>query len=107
MKPMLKKLITAICFFWASATFAATQSAPISIGEAAQNLLLPVGAFASIIYSMCYVLGAAFIMGSMIRFKEHRQNPSQTPISRPIAIFIFGLVFIVIPIIAKLSSSSI
>ena len=78
----------------------------LSVGQTAGNILVPVNALTNVIYNICYIVGVAFVLGSVIRFKEYRENPSQTPISRPIVMAIFGLVIFVIPFIAKLSSGS-
>lgn len=78
----------------------------LSIGSASANVMEPLSIFTNGLYNICYILGVGFILGSIIRFREYRQNPSQTPISRPIAILCFGLIFIAVPIIAKLSSSA-
>lgn len=86
---------------------ARADQSSLSLGGASANAMEPLGIFTNGLYNICYILGVGFILGSIIRFKEYRQNPSQTPISRPIAIFCFGLIFIAVPIIAKLSSSSI
>lgn len=95
---------------WLNLAYAVDQSPsrplPPSLGGASANALEPLGIFTNALYSICYILGAGFIMSSIIRFKEYRENPSQTPISRPIAVLIFGLIFLAIPFIARLSQSS-
>lgn len=101
--------ITIIIFFascFPSLIYAADRSSPPSMGGIASNVLEPIGIFTNAVYSICYILGAAFIMGSVVRYREYRENPSQTPISRPIAILLFGIVLLSIPIIAKLSEAS-
>lgn len=98
-----------IHFYWlitliTSSAYAA--DGPPSLGGASANVLQPLGIFTSALYNICYIVGTAFILGSFIRYKEYRQNPSETPISRPIAVFLFGVVLIAIPVIAKLSESA-
>lgn len=89
---------------WTSLTMA-TPAADTTLGDAATTALVPVNFFITTLYSICYILGTIFILASGIRYKEYRDNPSQTPISRCILIFIFGLVLLALPFIAKLSQS--
>lgn len=82
------------------------QTSGTSLGGAAGNVLVPMTFIANTFYNICFVLGISFIIGAGVRYKEHRDNPTQAPISGPVALLIFGLIFIAIPIIAKLSESS-
>ncbi len=95
-----------LTYLWADlATANTTQSLP-SLGDAAIKALEPVSVFTATLYNICYILGTLFLLGSIIRFKEYRENPSQTPISRPLTVLLFGLVLFAVPFIAKLSTSS-
>lgn len=107
----IKLLINTVIFclmeLWVASAYAAdVPSNTTSLGGATSNVMEPLGVFTHALYNICYILGVGFLLGSIIRFKEYRENPSQTPISKPIAIFLFGLVFLGIPLIAKLSSSA-
>ncbi len=77
-----------------------------SLGQASINAIEPISIFTTVLYDLCYILGTAFVLGSIIRYKEHRNNPSQTPISRVIMLLIFGLILLVIPVLTQFSSSS-
>lgn len=105
-KQFLYSIVFTLISLWVEGVDAQSRSAAPSIGETATNALEPINIFTNTLYSICFILGAAFIMGSIVRYKEYRENPSQTPVSRPIAIFLFGLVLLAIPIIAKLSEAS-
>jgi len=100
-----KLLVCCLCF-WGNLVCADAPQSPPSVGGASINLLGPIGAFTHVLYNICYILGAGLLLGSIVRYREYRDNPSQTPISRPIFIFIFGLVLLAIPFIGKLSPSS-
>lgn len=91
---------------WANLANADTANSVPSLGEAAVNALAPVGVFTTALYNICYILGTLFVLGSLIRFKEYRENPSQTPISRALVVFLFGLILFAVPFISKLSSSA-
>lgn len=105
-KSLLAKVTTLVLILWANIIWAdPNQGTPPSLGEASINMMAPVGVLAELFYNICYIVGVGFILGSIIRFKEYRENPSQTPISRPITVFIFGLVFLAVPFVAKLSQA--
>jgi len=78
----------------------------VSLGQLSTNLMGPVSVLAELLYKICYVLGAMFILGSVLQYKNHRDNPSQIPISRPILLLVFGLIFIGFPFFAQLSSGA-
>ena len=40
--------------------------------------------------SIFYIIGIAFLLGSIIQYRQHRDNPVAVPISRPILLFILG-----------------
>lgn len=85
----------------------ATKIPPtVSLGDAANNMLVPVGIFTNVLYNIFYVVGVMCLAGSIIRYKEHRENPSQTRLSTPIFLLLIGGVFIALPFIARLSPAS-
>jgi hypothetical protein len=52
------------------------------------------------------IAGLAFLMGAVIQYSDHRKNPVQVTISKPIVYLILGIVFLVIPHWSKLSASA-
>lgn len=101
--------ITAIFFFpiaRADSSYGNEVGQATSLGQASLNAIEPIGIFTGVLYDLCYILGTAFVLGSFIRYKEHRNNPSQTPISRPIMLCIFGLILLAVPFLTQLSASS-
>lgn len=99
----------ALCFFW-QVGFADPQisngtSGP-SLGSAANNLLVPVGLLTNLLYNIFYIVGAMLLGGSIIRYKEYRENPSQTRLNQPVVMLILGCVFIAFPFIARMSPAS-
>jgi hypothetical protein len=55
---------------------------------------------------MSLAIGIALLFGSIIQYKNYRNNPSQVPLSRPITLLIFGVILIVLPILTKFSESA-
>lgn len=77
-----------------------------SLGDLSDKLLLPMSLLTGALYNMSLAIGIALLFGSLIQYKNYRNNPSQVPLSRPITLLIFGVVLVVLPILTKFSESS-
>ncbi|MFZ6776784.1 hypothetical protein ACO0LD_08110 [Undibacterium sp. Ji83W] len=64
------------------------QTAPAgdakSIGDVAMNASKSINGVQVMIQGACYMAGVALAGGSMFKFKAHKDNPQQTPLSTPI-----------------------
>lgn len=105
-KTLAKYAIIFTLYFWSDFIAAQSKQLPPSLGGAAENALEPIGILTKTLYNFSLIFGICFILGSVVRFKEYRENDSQTPISRPIVMLVFGIVMVGIPLIAKLSDSA-
>jgi len=76
-----------------------------TLGDVAGRLTGVASGVYLLLYKIFYVVGIAMLVGSLIRFKEHRDNPQQVPFSQPITLLLLGLGVIAIPVIAKLSEA--
>ncbi|MCH8621271.1 hypothetical protein [Undibacterium sp. TS12] len=63
--------------------FAQATSAQ-SIGDVAMNASKSINGVQVMIQGACYMAGVALAGGSMFKFKAHKDNPQQTPLSTPI-----------------------
>lgn len=63
--------------------FASASSAQ-SIGDVALNASKSINGVQVMIQGACYMAGVALAGGSMFKFKAHKDNPQQTPLSTPI-----------------------
>jgi len=52
---------------------------------------------AKLITAGSYVAGMAFAVGAIAKFKQHKENPTQIPISQPIMFLFVGIALIFIP----------
>ena len=55
-----------------------------SIGDVAMNASKSINGVQVMIQGACYMAGVALAGGSMFKFKAHKDNPQQTPLSTPI-----------------------
>ncbi|MCD6055635.1 MAG: icmD [Gammaproteobacteria bacterium] len=79
----------------------------VSLGDIANNLLEPTRGITQLMYGVSYVAGAGMIIMALTQYKAHRDNPSQVRLGTPIAFFIFGVVFLMIPALSQHSASSV
>jgi Ca2+/H+ antiporter len=98
----MKKILTLI-FFMSASTYALP---PGSLGELTDKLMLPMSVLASALYNVSLAIGIALLFGALIQYRNHQNNPGQVPISRPVTLLIFGILLIVLPILAKFSQSA-
>lgn len=86
-------LIGAILCLGVGTAFAAVSG----IGSVAQNVTSNLGNVARLITAASYVAGFAFAVGAIVKFKAHKDNPTQIPISMPIALLFVAAALIFIP----------
>jgi len=77
-----------------------------SLGEISDFATGIAGGLGKILYAIAFVLGASFLIGSIIQYKQHRENPQMVRLSNPVIYFILGLSLIALPFIAMLSDGS-
>lgn len=99
----MKKIILSILLFSSINAFALI---PGSLGDLSDKLLLPMSLLTSALYNMSLAIGIALLFGSLIQYKNYRNNPSQVPLSRPITLLVFGVLLIVLPLLTKFSESA-
>ena len=93
--------IVAFSFFTSMNAYAVN-----SLGELSDRMMLPLSVLTSALYNISLAIGIALLFGALIQYKNHKNNPGQVPLSRPITLLVFGVVLIVLPILAKFSESA-
>jgi hypothetical protein len=102
---MMKVLINMIARLFALialAIFPLGVFAMPSIGEAAQNILVPTEILTKLLLLTCYILGAIFIFMSFAQYRVHRQSPKLVPLTTPILLFVLGSICALIPFSSKI-----
>jgi intracellular multiplication protein IcmD len=80
----------------------ASHSEPFNssdVGSAAKQVRITIADIARLISSHSYVAGFAFALAAIAKFKAHKDNPTQVPISLPIALLFVAAALIFIPAI--------
>lgn len=82
-------------------------AAPTSgIGGVASQVTTNLAAIAKLITAGSYVVGMAFAVGAIVKFKAHKDNPTQIPIGTPIALLFVAAALIFIPTVFKVGGST-
>lgn len=82
------------------------QQTSMGIGMVAAKVTSNVAAIARLITAASYVAGMAFAVGAIVKFKAHKENPTQIPIGTPIAMLFVGAALIFIPTVFKVGGQT-
>lgn len=93
-------------YFTTSLAFAA-DSSDDNLGKVASTITSSFGQLAKLITAGAYMAGIGFCMASMLKFKAHKDNPTQIPIGTPIALLFIGAALIFLPNIFRIAGYTI
>lgn len=102
MKKVILGVLALTCFVAGTAAWAAISG----VGSVAQQVTTNVGNIARLVTAGSYVAGMAFAVGAIVKFKAHKDNPTQIPIGTPIALLFVGAALIFIPTVFRVSGAT-
>lgn len=102
MKRVTLILLALGCFMTGTVALAAISG----VGSVAAQVTTNIGDIARLITAASYVAGMAFAVGAVVKFKAHKDNPTQIPIGTPIALLFVGAALIFIPTVFKVSGKT-
>ncbi|SJZ63318.1 MULTISPECIES: type IV secretion protein IcmD [Legionella] len=68
-----------------------------SLGGMASSVTSSFTALAKLITAGSYVAGLGFSIGAIMKFKQHKDNPTQIPIGTPIALVLIAAALLFLP----------
>ncbi len=68
-----------------------------SIGGIAHTIRNSMADIGSLILSVGFVAGLAFVVAAVFKFKSHRDNPQQVPVGQPFAMLAVGISLVFLP----------
>ena len=74
-------------------------SADMTIATVATTVTSNFAALAKLITATAYIAGLGFSIGAILKFKQHKDNPTQIPIGTPIAMLFIAAALIFLPTI--------
>jgi intracellular multiplication protein IcmD len=102
MKRFIQALLALSCVVAGTAALAAVSG----VGSVATSITSNLSAIAKLITAGAYVAGMAFAVGAIVKFKAHKDNPTQIPIGQPIALLFVGAALIFIPSVFKVAGGT-
>jgi intracellular multiplication protein IcmD len=78
----------------------------VGLAGVAKNILAGLKDIGAAIFAAAYVAGAGFALGAMMKFKQHKDNPTQIPIGTPLALLFIAVALLFLPSLLKVSSES-
>ena len=87
-------------------TAALAASGVAGVGSVAAQATKNLESIAKLITAASYVAGLAFAVGAIVKFKAHKDNPTQIPIGTPIALLFVGAALIFIPSVFKVAGGT-
>jgi len=88
------------CMLGPGTAVASAAPSPAPIGGIPTNVT-NIGSLAQLITGAAYVAGFAFAIGSIIKYKRHKDNPTQVPISMPIVFLFVAAALIFLPAVFR------
>lgn len=98
MRKLMLGLTALFCFALGTAAFAISGA-----GSVAAQVTSNMANIAKLITAASYVAGMAFAIGAIVKFKAHKDNPTQIPISTGIVLLFVGAGMMFIPTVFKTS----
>ncbi len=102
MKKVILGVLALTCFIAGTAAWAAISG----VGSVAAQVTTNVANIARLVTAASYVAGMAFAVGAIVKFKAHKDNPTQIPIGTPIALLFVGAALIFIPTVFRVSGAT-
>lgn len=102
MKKVVLGLLGLALLVFGTVVFAAGSG----IGAVADTVTGNLQGVAKLITAGSYVGGMAFATGAIVKFKAHKDNPTQIPIGTPIALLFVGAALIFAPSVFKTTGST-
>lgn len=68
-----------------------------TLGTVAENITGSFAALTKLITAASYLAGLGFAIGAVMKFKQHKDNPTQIPIGTPIALVFIAAALLFLP----------
>ena len=99
-------LFVAIVCFYAGHAFA--DSTPTNgISGIATTVTGHFEAIGKLMIAVSYLAGIGFVLASLFKFKQHKDNPTQITLGTPLALLVIGILLIFLPLLIKPAGESI
>jgi intracellular multiplication protein IcmD len=84
-------------------TIALAASSTENLGDIASNITSNFSELTNLITACSYIAGLGFAIGSIMKFKMHKDNPTQVPIGTPISLVFIAAALLFLPSILSVT----
>ena len=77
-----------------------------TIGSVAATITESFRSLAKLITAASYIAGLAFSIGAIMKFKQHKDNPTQTPIGAPIGLLVVAAALLFMPSVMGMAGAT-
>lgn len=98
-------LISGVCF-GLIAFVSQNAAAGGTLGTMASSITATFGAVGKLITAGSYVAGLGFSIGAIMKFKQHKDNPTQIPIGTPIALVFISAALLFLPTLLQFTGQT-
>ena len=85
---------------------AAASSTNLTLGGMASQITSSFGSLTKLITAGSYLAGLGFSIGAIMKFKQHKDNPTQIPIGTPIALVFIAAALLFLPTILGITGQT-
>lgn len=85
---------------------AAAEGGDLTLGKMASQITGSFENVTRLITAGAYLAGLAFAVGAIMKFKQHKDNPTQIPIGTPIALLFIAAALLFMPTILKVTGAT-
>ena len=71
------------------------------LGAVAERVTTTFGKLAQLITAVSYIAGLGFAIGAILKFKQHKDNPTQIPVGTPVALLFVAASLLFLPSILE------
>lgn len=82
------------------------MSTTTDLGSVADSITGSFTSLASLVTAASYVAGTAFAAASILKFKQHKDNPTQIPIGTPIALEAVAAALLFLPTVLETTGTT-
>lgn len=100
-------LVWAIFIGFMVAVEAAFAGGGKSMGDMAKSMTTSLGEVGKMITAASYVGGLGFVIGALMKFKQHKDNPTQVPLGTPMTLLVMAIALLFLPTLLEFSSTTI
>lgn len=77
-----------------------------NLGSMAESMRESLSKFSALIGTGSYVVGLGFAIGAIMKFKQHKDNPSNIPIGTPMALLFVAVALVFLPSLIQMTGST-